>query len=140
MGGYWLFFSSQRWSDRSWLKDLVNTAAQGNYVPFYGDVLRVFVAPNWEMIALVATVLETGVGLMILFGVFTRIAGVLGAFDNLNLTLTFSFCRCPWAEADLPLVFWFYFAAMLLNVQIAFDQSSKTIGIQRFLNRGSRDA
>ncbi|MBI4257344.1 MAG: DoxX family membrane protein [Thaumarchaeota archaeon] len=131
VGGYWLFFSSQRWFDRSGVQVLVNTAAQGNYVPFYGDVLRIFVSPNLEATAIAITVLETTVGLMIILGVFIKIAGLIGAFVNLNLTLTFSFCQCPWAEADFPLVFWFYFAPMLLNLQIVLDKSANVIGIQR---------
>lgn len=138
MGGYWLFFSSQRWFDRSGVQDLVNTAAQGNYVPFYEDLLRILIATNLETTATAITILETIVGLMILLGVFTKIAGLLGAFINLNLTLTFSFCQCPWAEADFPLVFWFYFAPMLLNLQIAFDQSANVIGIKRLLAKSSK--
>lgn len=135
VGFYWIYFSSQRWFDPFGVKDLIITAAAGNYVPLYGEILRWLVAPNWLATTIGVTVLESAVGFMILLGVFTRVAGALGAFNSLNLTLTFSFCKCPWAEADFPLVFWFYFAPFLLNVQVIFDQSNNFFGLRRIIGK-----
>ena len=138
VGAYWLFFSSQRWFDVSWARDLLTVAAEQNYLPVYGDALRILVVPNWLFAAIAVTVVESTIGILLLLGILTKIAAGLGAFNALNLTLTFSFCRCPWVEADFPLVFWFYFSALLLNVQVIFDSSSRLLGVSRLFGRVGR--
>lgn len=132
MGAFWLDFSYQKWFDRTWVKDLLSTAAQGNYIPVYGTLLREIASPNWWTVSLVVMVLEAVVGSMILLGLFTRVAATVGVLMSLGLTLTFCFCNCPWTN-DFLLVFWFYFGPFLLNVQLIFDQSSESTGLQRIL-------
>ncbi|MEM1943747.1 MAG: DoxX family membrane protein [Candidatus Caldarchaeum sp.] len=122
VGGFWLFFASQRWLDRAWVKPLLETAAEGNYLPFYGNLLRQ-AAQSWETVALAATVAETIVGVMILLGFFPRAAAAAGALIALNLWLTFSFCSCPWNTTDAPQVFWFYFSAFLLNLVVLREKN-----------------
>ncbi len=135
IGIYWLYFASQRWIDVSWVEWLLKTAADGNYVPIYGDILRMTVAWDWENLARIVTIAETAVGLMIILGILVKIAGAIGALIGLNLLTTFAFCSCPWNEREFPLVFWFYFAPTLLNMQLIFDKSSKTIGVARLFGR-----
>lgn len=135
VGFYWIYFSSQRWFSPFGVKNTLITAATGNYLPVYGDVLRSIVAADWQNLMISVTVLESVVGFMILLGLLTRVAAAVGALHALNLTLTFTFCNCPWAEADFQLTFWFYFAPLLLNVQVAFDQSSNLVGVQRLVTR-----
>lgn len=135
VGGYWLYFSYQKWFDRTWVKDMVAAAAQGSYIPFYREFLQTIVLPNWETLALLITVAESAVGLMILLGFLTRIAAAVGAFIIANLIVSFTLCTCAWAVSDFPLVFWFYFSALILNIQLIFDQSSKTFGLQRFMKK-----
>lgn len=89
-------------------------------------------SPNWWTVSLVVMVLEAVVGSMILLGLFTRVAATVGVLMSLGLTLTFCFCNCPWTN-DFLLVFWFYFGPFLLNVQLIFDQSSESTGLQRIL-------
>jgi uncharacterized membrane protein YphA (DoxX/SURF4 family) len=90
---------------------------------------------NWEMLALMITLVEAGVGLMILSGFLTRIAAIVGAFLSVNLTMTFVLCNCPWVVADFPLIFWFYFAPLMLTVQVFFDESSSVFGLDRLFKR-----
>ncbi|MDW7978274.1 MAG: DoxX family membrane protein [Candidatus Caldarchaeum sp.] len=122
VGGFWLFFASQRWLDRSWVRELFTTAAEGNYIPLYGDLLR-SLTPSWDILVLVITLIETAVGLMIILGVYPRAAALLGAAVALNLWLTFVFCDCWWNRADAPQVFWFYFSALLLNLAVLREKS-----------------
>ncbi|MCX8202853.1 MAG: DoxX family membrane protein [Nitrososphaeria archaeon] len=121
VAGFWLFFASQRWFDRSWVRELFATAALGNYVPLYGDLLRALV-PSWEAVTLAVTVAETAIGIALLLGFYARAAAVAGAAIALNLWLTFSLCDCWWNERDAPMVFWFYFSAFLLNVAVARER------------------
>jgi len=132
MGVYWLYFSYQKWFDRTWVKDLLSTAAQGNYIPVYGTLVRELASPNWWTVGLVVMVLEAVVGSMLLLGLFTRVAATIASLMSLALILTFCFCNCPWTN-DFPLVFWFYFGPFLLNVQLIFDRSSRSTGLHRIL-------
>jgi uncharacterized membrane protein YphA (DoxX/SURF4 family) len=132
MGVYWLDFSYQKWFDRTWVKNLLSTAAQGNYIPVYGTLLREIASPNWWTVSLVVMVLEAVVGSMILLGIFTRVAATIAALMSLGLILTFCFCNCPWTN-DFLLTFWFYFGPFLLNVQLIFDRSSESTGLRRIL-------
>jgi uncharacterized membrane protein YphA (DoxX/SURF4 family) len=120
-GLFWLFFASQRWLDISWVRDLFTTAAVNNYLPVYGVLLRTLM-DSWYYVALFVTVAETAIGLMLVLGIFPRLAGGVGALIALNLLLTFSFCDCPWNTADAPMVFWFYFSAFLLNLAVVREQ------------------
>ncbi len=117
VGGFWLYFASQRWFDISWVRELFTTAAYNNYTPLYGDLLRGLV-DSWLIIAYGVTAAETVIGLMLVLGIYPRLAGGAGAFIAANLLLTFSFCTCPWNAADAPMVFWFYFAAVILNLAV----------------------
>jgi len=116
-GFFWLYFASQRWFNIGWVRELFTTAAANNYIPFYGMLLRDLVA-NWFTLAWAVTVAETVLGIMLVLGLFPRVAGGLGALMALNLLLTFGFCSCPWNEADAPMVFWFYFSAFMLNLAV----------------------
>ena len=116
-GFFWLFFASQRWLDISWARDLFTTAAVNNYLPVYGALLRTLM-DSWYYAALFVTVAETAIGLMLVLGIFPRLAGGVGALIALNLLLTFSFCNCPWNTADVPIVFRLYFLVTFLNLAV----------------------
>ncbi|MEM0441131.1 MAG: DoxX family membrane protein [Candidatus Caldarchaeum sp.] len=126
VGVFWLFFASQRWFDRSWVRPLLETAAAGNYIPIYRDLLRQ-AANSWEAMAIIVTIAETSVGAMIVIGVFPRIAALVGAVIASNLWLTFSFCDCWWNTEDAPMVFWFYFSAFMLNLAVVREKSHPSI-------------
>jgi len=131
IGFYWLYFASQRWLSVEWVEGLLKTAAEGNYVPLYGDILRAAVELEWRSLAWTITIAETIVGLMIILGILVKVAGATGALIDLNLLMTFAFCSCPWNENEFPLVFWFYFAPMLLNMQLIADKSAEVISVVR---------
>jgi len=123
-----------KWFDRSWVSDLLSAAANGNYLPGYNQLLR-YAASNSDSIAIIVTILETVIGLLILLGIMTRVGATLGGLLGLNLLLTFAFCRCQLTQTDFPLVFWFYFFPIMLNLQVAFDKSSKQFGLQRIVKK-----
>ncbi|MEM4417537.1 MAG: DoxX family membrane protein [Nitrososphaerota archaeon] len=126
VAGFWLFFASQRWFNRGWVEELFTEAASGNYIPFYGNMLRELTA-SWEVLTLTVTALETAVGVMFLVGLYPRIAAVIGTFIAANLWLTFSFCDCLWNRQDPAQVFWFYYSALLLNLAILREKNQPSI-------------
>lgn len=104
-------------------------AASGNYIPLYGNILRELAA-SWEVLTVTVTVLETAVGVMLLTGIYPRIAAAIGTFIAANLWLTFSFCDCRWNRQDPAQVFWFYYSALLLNLAILREKNQPSL-IQR---------
>jgi uncharacterized membrane protein YphA (DoxX/SURF4 family) len=120
-GVFWLYFASQRWLNIEWVRELFTTAASNNYIPVYGSMLRAL-TDSWLILALGVTAAETIIGIMLVLGVLPRIASGIGALIALNLLMTFSFCNCPWNTADAPMVFWFYFSAVLLNLAVLREQ------------------
>lgn len=132
VGTYWIYFALMKWFDRSWVGDLLSSAANGSYLPGYSQLLK-FIAGNSGTVSLAITIVETVVGAFILLGILTRVGATIGAILGLNLMLTFVFCRCPWTQSDFPLVFWFYALPIFLNLQVAFDKSSSALGLQRIL-------
>ena len=86
VGTYWIYFSVMKWFDRSWVSDLLSTAANGSYFPGYNQLLK-YAASNPGSIALVVTILETVIGLLILLGILTRVGATLGAFLGLETVL-----------------------------------------------------
>ena len=134
VGTYWIYFSVMKWFDRSWVNDLVSTAVNGSYIPGYSQLLK-FVSNYTGSLAIAITVVEAIIGAFILLGVSTRVGAAIGAFLGLNLMLTFAFCRCSWTQEDFPLVFWFYFFPIVLNLELIFDNSSSSFGIRKVLRK-----
>ena len=130
VGGYWLLFSYQKWFDRSWVGEMLRNAAYDNYVPVYGAFLRNVIVPNSQIVALLVTIIEAAVGLVIILGVAIRTASIVGCMMDLNLLLTFG----P-STNDFPLIFWFYFTPLLLNLQLYFDVSHEMVGLRALTTR-----
>ena len=133
VGTYWICFSLMKWFDRSWVGDLLTTAAIGNYVPGYSQIIK-YAASNSGSVAITITAVETVIGAFMLLGILTRVGAAVGTVLALNLMLTFVFCRCPWTQ-DFPMIFWFYFFPIVLNAQLIFDRSSDALGLQRVVRK-----
>lgn len=133
LGVYWIYFSSQRWLDYSWAKDLLIDAAKANTLPIYGEILRSMAVPNWEIVIVTQTVLEAIVGFLLLLGLLTRLSAIVGVVLAVNLTLTFT----P-SASDFGLVFWFYLLSVVANASVITDESNRWIGLDRFLTKKPR--
>jgi len=134
VGTYWIYFSVMKWFDRSWVNDLVSTAANGSYIPGYSELVK-FASNYTGSLVIAITVVEAIIGTFILLGVSTRVGAAIGAFLGLNLMLTFAFCRCSWMQEDFPLVFWFYLFPIVLNLELIFDNSSNSFGLRKVLRK-----
>lgn len=111
-GLYWLYFASQKWQGIGWMHDLMISAAQANPIPGLHEFLVDVVAPNWFIFALGQSVAETVVAVLLIFGLGTRWAGILGFLLAANLALTVAF------SVSDPGVRWLYYLALLVNAQV----------------------
>jgi uncharacterized membrane protein YphA (DoxX/SURF4 family) len=112
VGLYWLYFASQKWQGVGWMRPLIETAARVNPIPGLHEFLVAVVAPNWLPFALAQAAAETVVAILLILGLATRWAGVLGLLLAANLALTVAF------EVTDDGFRWLYYLAVLVNAQI----------------------
>jgi uncharacterized membrane protein YphA (DoxX/SURF4 family) len=111
-GLYWLYFASQKWQGIGWMRNLMSSAAQANPIPGLHEFLVDVVVPNWFIFALGQSVAETVVAVLLIFGLGTRWAGILGFLLAANLALTVAF------SVSDPGFRWLYYLALLVNAQV----------------------
>lgn len=112
VGIYWLYFASQKWQGIAWMKPVLESSARINPIPGLHEFLVSVVVPNWVPFALAQTASETVTALLLILGLATRWAGVLGLLLAANLALTVGF-----AVNDDGFR-WLYYLAVLVNAQV----------------------
>lgn len=112
VGLYWLYFASQKWQGVAWMHPLIDATARANPVPGLHEFLVDVVAPNWTWFALAQAAGETVVAVLLVLGLASRWAGVLGVLLAANLALTVAF-----AVNDDGFR-WLYYLAVLVNAQV----------------------
>jgi uncharacterized membrane protein YphA (DoxX/SURF4 family) len=112
VGIFWLYFASQKWQGVGWMKPLIESAARANPIPGLHEILVSMVAPNWLIFALAQGAAETAVAVLLILGLATRWAGVLGFLLAANLSLTVAFDVSDVGSR------WLYYLAVLVNAQV----------------------
>ena len=112
VGLYWLYFASQKWQGVGWMQGLMITTARVNPIPGLREFLTSIVVPNWLPFALGQAVGETLVAVLLILGLGTRWAAILGTLLAANLALTVAF-----AVNDDGFR-WLYYLALLANAQL----------------------
>jgi uncharacterized membrane protein YphA (DoxX/SURF4 family) len=112
VGVYWLYFASQKWQGIGWMHGVLVSAARVNPIPGLHEFLVSVVVPNWVPFALAQTVAENVTAVLLILGLATRWAGVLGLLLAVNLALTVAF-----ALHDDGFC-WMSYLAVLVNAQI----------------------
>src|SRR6266852_3845796 len=91
VGLYWLYFASTKWLGVGWVQPLLQSAGGTNPIPGLRELLTNLVAPNWFIFAVGQTVGETVVAVLLILGLATRWAGILGLLLATGLALTVGF-------------------------------------------------
>ena len=112
IGLYWLYFASTKWNGVDWVHGLIKAAGPANPIPGLREILINVVAPNWFFFAVAQTVAETVVGVLLLIGLATRWAAILGLLLAANLALVVAF------DVSDPGFRWLYYLAVLVNAQV----------------------
>ena len=112
VGLYWLYFASQKWQGVGWMRPLMVSMANANPIPGLHELLTTVVAPNWLPFALMQAAGETLVAALLILGLATRWAGVLGFLLAAGLALTVAF-----AVNDDGFR-WLYYLGVLVNAQV----------------------
>jgi uncharacterized membrane protein YphA (DoxX/SURF4 family) len=112
VGLYWLYFASQKWQGVGWMKPLIESSARDNPIPGLHELLVSVVAPNWFPFALAQAAGETVVAVLLILGLATRWAAILGLLLAANLALTVAF------DVQDDGFRWLYYLAVVLNAQV----------------------
>lgn len=112
VGLFWLYYASQKLGGIAWMRGPIQASAQANPIPGLHEFLVVVVSPNWFWFALAQTIGETAAGVLLVLGLATRRAAVLGTLLALNLALTVAFLA-PHLDGR-----WLYYLAVLANVEL----------------------
>ncbi|TMB90611.1 MAG: DoxX family membrane protein [Chloroflexi bacterium] len=125
VGLFWLYFASAKWHGVDWMKALIQSAGPANPIPGLHDLLIQLVAPNWFFFAILQTVGETVVGLLLVLGLATRWAGIGGFLLATNLALVVAF------EVSDPGFRWLYYLGVLVNAQV-IASGAGSLALSRF--------
>jgi uncharacterized membrane protein YphA (DoxX/SURF4 family) len=112
VGLYWLYFASTKWQSVDWVKGLIQSAGPANPLPGLHQFLIQVVAPNWFLFAVAQTIGETVVAILLVVGLSTRWAAVLGLLLAVTLSLVVAF-----EVSDFGFR-WLYYLAVLVNAQV----------------------
>jgi len=112
VGVYWLYFASTKWQGVGWVKGLMQSAGPANPIPGLHELLTQVVAPNWFFFAVAQTVGETVVTILLILGLATRWAAILGLLLATGLALVVGF------EVKDDGFRWLYYLAVLVNAQV----------------------
>ena len=112
IGIYWLYFGSQKWQGIAWMRPVLVSSANANPIPGLHELLVSVVVPNWVPFALAQSIAENLTAALLILGLATRWAGVLGLLLAVNLALTVAF-----ALNDDGFK-WMYYLAVVANAQI----------------------
>ena len=94
------------------MKGLIGESAAVNPIPGLHEFLVSVVAPNWLPFALAQGAAETVVAVLLILGLASRWAGILGLLLAANLALTVAF------SVSDPGFRWLYYLAVLVNAQV----------------------
>ena len=112
VGLYWLYFASTKWNGVEWVKGLMQGAGAANPIPGLKELLTDVVAPNWYLFAVAQTAGETVVGVLLILGLATRWAALLGLLLAFGLAFVVAF------EVGDPGFRWLYYLAVIVNAQV----------------------
>jgi len=125
VGVFWLYFASQKWQGVDWMKDVIKATADANPIPGLHQLLEALVVPNWALFAAAQGAGETVAAVLLILGLATRWAAILGVLLAANLALTVAF-----AVSDDGFR-WLYYLALAASIQVAISKAGP-VALDRF--------
>ena len=122
---YWLYFASQKWTGVDWMQSVIKGTADASPIPGLHQFLESVVAPNWFLFGVMQGAGETVVGVLLLLGIGTLWAAILGVLLAANLAFTVAF-----AVSDDGFR-WLYWLGLVVNAQVVVSGAGP-LAISRF--------
>lgn len=125
VGLYWLYFASQKWNGVDWMHSVIKATADVNPIPGLHQLLESVVVPNWFFFAVCQGIGETVVAVLLIIGLGTRWAAILGVLLGANLALTVAF-----GVTDDGFR-WLYWLGLLVTAQVVVSGAGP-VALSRF--------
>ena len=130
LGAYWLW--EQHWKlppefgihDARGLMYSFQSSIDHPTLGLYKTFLQDLVVPNFYLFGWLVFVSETMIGLSLTLGVFTRVGGLLGTLQSINLLVA------QGATEEGP---WLYLSLIAANLAIVFAPSNRQLSLDRRL-------
>ena len=129
MGAYWVYFSSQKWLDSTWVRAIIRDAGLTNPYPLLASLITNNILPRWAEFTFVTTMVEAALGFALLLGIFTRLSSLLGAGVSGALALSFI------GLLSDPPIAWFYLFSITGNISVLTNDPVEPWGLDRLLVR-----
>ncbi|HEX6121844.1 MAG TPA: TQO small subunit DoxD [Ktedonobacterales bacterium] len=106
--------------------NLLHMVAKGAIMPGYAGIIEHVFVPHAALFAIFVWLLELSLGISLMFGLFTRLGGTIGAIWAALL-----FCGLAYGGRNsLP---WYFGLLVLINVLLAVTAAGRTLGVDRWL-------
>ena len=115
VGFFWLFFAYQSWTGNGPNPILVRSGFITNPIPGVHEVLVDVILPNYTWFSLLQTAGEVVVGALLVLGLFTRPAAIVGSILAIDLALTVAFVEPSIVNR------WVYYLLVLANLELAVN-------------------
>ena len=111
---------------------MTQEAKYGNWlVPFYGDLIKNLVLPNWQLVGWLTFFIETFIAISLLLGLLSRLGGLVSLVQSTNLFLGLSLAPGEWA--------WTYIMLMTFGLIFMLTGPGRVWGIDQFLRPRLRE-
>ncbi len=97
----------------------------------YGGVVKALILPNWQLIGWLTFFMETAIALLLLLGLLSRLGGLLGLLQGINLFLGLGFAPGEW--------YWSYGMLIILSFLFLFTGAGRVWGVDQWLRPKLRE-
>lgn len=111
---------------------MTQEALHGNWlVPFYGDLIKNLALLNWQLVGWMTFFMETFIAISLIFGLFSRLGGLVSLVQGINLFLGLSQAPGEWV--------WTYIMLFTLGFIFMLTGPGRVWGIDQLLRPRLRE-
>jgi thiosulfate dehydrogenase [quinone] large subunit len=107
------------------LCDWVGREIANPLFPWYADFLNAVVVPNFALFGWLVWLAEAFVTVSLVFGIFARLGGLVGALQAAQLTIGLWAVPHEW--------YWTYVMLTILNLQVTLTGAGRFLGLDRWI-------
>ena len=111
---------------------MTQEALHGNWLmPFYGDLIKNLALPNWQLVGWLTFFMESFIAISLIFGLFSRLGGLVSFVQAINLFLGLSMAPGEWV--------WTYIMLFTLGFIFMLTGPGRLWGIDQYLRPRLRE-
>jgi hypothetical protein len=104
----------------------------GSFVPGYAGIMNKLLIPHAAQFAVFVWLLESFIGLSLMFGIVTRLGGMVGAIWSALLFAGLAYASGPGGRGGGPGAWYFGFMVLICTL-LALAAAGRSLGVDRWL-------